>query len=87
MTQVPSMSDLYALEERVLQLETFFKAINPPERNDEVLTKEQACEYTRLTIHGLNEARRAGRIKGMLLNRKEYGYKRSDLDKYLKRYE
>jgi hypothetical protein len=54
--------------------------------SEEIFTWKQAIVYVRLSPHGLSEARRQGRIKGVKINGKEFGYKKEELDKYLKRY-
>jgi hypothetical protein len=53
---------------------------------EKILTWKEAIKYVNLSPHGLSEARRQGRIVGVKINSKEYGYKKRELDKYLKRY-
>ncbi len=53
---------------------------------DEVLSTRAASEYIGLSIDALLRARRAGRIGGVRLNEKDWGFRRSVLDKYPRRY-
>ena len=53
---------------------------------DEVLSTRAAAEYIGLSIDALLRARRAGRIGGVRLNEKDWGFRRSVLDKYPRRY-
>ena len=53
---------------------------------DRLLTVRQAAAYTNLTPEGIRKARRAGRIKGVRLNEKEWGFYESELNRHLDRY-
>ena len=54
---------------------------------EKVVDWREACKITKLTPHGLADARRGGRIAtNIKLNGKEYGYKIKELDKYNQRY-
>ena len=53
---------------------------------DRLLTVRQAATYTNLTPEGIRKARRAGRIKGVRLNEKEWGFYESELNRHLDRY-
>ena len=53
---------------------------------DEVLCTARAAEYVGLSIDALLRARRTGRIGGVRLNEKDWGFRRSVLDKYPRRY-
>ena len=53
---------------------------------DGVLSTRAAAEYIGLSIDALLRARRAGRIGGVRLNEKDWGFRRSILDKYPRRY-
>ena len=53
---------------------------------DEVLSTRAASEHIGLSIDALLRARRAGRIGGVRLNEKDWGFRRSVLDKYPRRY-
>ena len=53
---------------------------------DEVLSTRAAFEYIGLSADALLRARRAGRIGGVRLNEKDWGFRRSVLDKYPRRY-
>ncbi|UYZ64912.1 hypothetical protein [Hymenobacter weizhouensis] len=50
------------------------------------MTTRQAAAYIGLSIGALLRARRAGRVKGVRLNEKDWGFYRSVLDKYPRRY-
>ena len=53
---------------------------------DEVLSTRAASDYIGLSTDALLRARRAGRITGVRLNEKDWGFRRSVLDKYPRRY-
>ena len=53
---------------------------------DEVLNVRQAAALLKITPAGLRRARRAGRVKGMRLNEKEWVFYASELHCYLNRY-
>ena len=53
---------------------------------DEVLSTARAAQYIGLSADALLRARRAGRIVGVRLNEKDWGFRRSVLDKYPRRY-
>ena len=53
---------------------------------DEVLSTRAASDYIGLSADALLRARRAGRIQGVRLNEKDWGFRRSVLDKYPRRY-
>ena len=53
---------------------------------DEVLTTAQASAYIGLSVDALLRARRKGRLQGVRLNEKDWGFRRSTLDKYPRRY-
>ena len=49
------------------------------------LTTARAAQYIGLSTDALLRARRAGRIVGVRLNEKDWGFRRSVLDKYPRR--
>ena len=53
---------------------------------DEVLNTRQAADYLGLTPEVLRRARREGRIQAVRLNDKDWGFRRSVLDAYPRRY-
>ena len=53
---------------------------------DEVLSTRTAAGHIGLSIDALLRARRAGRIAGVRLNEKDWGFRRSVLDRYPRRY-
>lgn len=53
---------------------------------DQVLTTAQAAAYIGLSVCALLRARRAGRIQGVRLNDKDWGFRQSVLDAYPRRY-
>ena len=53
---------------------------------DEILNMRQAAALLKVTPEGLRKARRAGRVKGVRLNEKEWGFYTSELHRYLTRY-
>ena len=58
-------------------------AAPPP---DEVLSTRAAAAHLGLSTDALLRARRAGRLAGVRLNEKDWGFRRSALDKYPRRY-
>ena len=59
-------------------------ASTPPP--DEVLSTQVAADYIGLSAEQLRRARRAGRLAGVRLNEKDWGFRRSVLDAYPRRY-
>lgn len=57
-----------------------------PPAPDRILTVREAAHYMRLKPEGVRNARRAGRLAGLRLNEKEWGFRQSELDRYLSRY-
>lgn len=53
---------------------------------DEVLSTRTAARYLGLCEEALLRARRAGRIQGVRLDEKDWGFRRSVLDAYPRRY-
>ena len=53
---------------------------------DEVLSTRTAARHLGLCEEALLRARRAGRIQGVRLNEKDWGFRRSVLDAYPRRY-
>lgn len=58
----------------------------PPTPPDRIHTVREAAHYMRLKPEGVRNARRAGRLVGLRLNEKEWGFRQSELDRYLSRY-
>lgn len=53
---------------------------------DEVLSTAKAADYIGLQPDALLRARRAGKLQGVRVNEKDWGFRRRDLDKYPRRY-
>ncbi|MFD2787386.1 helix-turn-helix domain-containing protein [Hymenobacter rubripertinctus] len=53
---------------------------------DDVLTTAQAAAYIGLSVDALLRARKDGRLPGVRLNDRDWGFRRSSLDKYPRRY-
>ncbi|NML67856.1 helix-turn-helix domain-containing protein [Hymenobacter sp. RP-2-7] len=53
---------------------------------DRLLNVREAAHYLRLTPEGVRKARRQGRLSGVHLKEKEWGFRQSELDRYLTRY-
>lgn len=58
----------------------------PPPAPDRILKVREAATYLRLTPEGLRKARRKGRVAGVRINEKEWGFRQSELARYLRRY-
>ena len=66
-----------------------FEAATPqksPPPADRLLNVRQAAELLTISPAGLRKARRAGRLTGVRLNEKEWGFFESELTRYLNRY-
>jgi excisionase family DNA binding protein len=59
---------------------------SPPPPPDKVLTTREAAAYIGLSEDALRRARRAGRLPGVRLNEKDWGFRQSVLDCYPRRY-
>ena len=57
-----------------------------PPLPDEVMSTQAAANYIGLSAEQLCRARRAGRLAGVRLNEKDWGFRRSALDAYPRRY-
>ena len=77
-----SLTDRLARLEAAEQARTMAATAVP----DEVLSTRTAAEHIGLSIDALLRARRAGRIAGVRLNEKDWGFRRSVLDRYPQRY-
>jgi len=53
---------------------------------DEILNVRQAAVRLGMKPEGIRKARRAGRLKGVRLNEKEWGFCTSELSRYQNRY-
>ena len=53
---------------------------------DEVLNTRAAAAYLGLQPDALLRARKAGKLQGVRLNEKDWGFRRRDLDAYPRRY-
>ncbi len=53
---------------------------------DEILNVRQAAARLGMTPEGIRKARRAGRLKGVRINKKEWGFYTSELHRYQNRY-
>ena len=58
----------------------------PPPPPDQVMTTAQAAAYIGLSVDALLRARRAGRLPGVRLNERDWGFMRSALDAYPRRF-
>ena len=76
------MSRVERLEEAVQQREKD-KTSLPAE---EILNVRQSATRIGMTPEGVRKARRAGRLKGIRINEKEWGVYTSELHRYLNRY-
>lgn len=72
----------------VEQLKQTVARLAPPPASlpDRILNVREAAHYLRLQPEGVRNARRKGRLTGLHLNEKEWGFRQSELDRYLTRY-
>ncbi|MDU0369544.1 helix-turn-helix domain-containing protein [Hymenobacter endophyticus] len=57
-----------------------------PALPDRILNVREAAQYLRLKPEGIRKARRQGRLQGLHINEKEWGFRLSELNRYLTRY-
>ncbi|GAB2778066.1 hypothetical protein HNQ93_001708 [Hymenobacter luteus] len=82
-----SEAEWHTLHAEVARLgATLAQLLAPSTPPDEVLTTRQAAAYIGLSEEALRRARRVGRIQGVRLNEKDWGFRRSALDQYPRRY-
>ena len=83
-----SAADWQELTARLARLEAAEQArdLATTAKPDEVLSTRAAAEYIGLCAEALLRARRSGRIQGVRLNEKDWGFRRSVLDAYPRRY-
>lgn len=80
-------ADYQDLLGRIMRLEAAEQArtVATTAAPDEVMSTARAAAYIGLSADALLRARRAGRIAGVRLNEKDWGFRRSVLDKYPRR--
>lgn len=80
-----------AVLHRLDQLEAHAQPLKPGPTAapaDTVLTSREAAAYLGMkSALSVTKARRAGRLTGVKINEKEWGFRRSELDRYLTRYQ
>ena len=83
-----SAADWQELTARLARLEAAeqARALATTAKPDEVLSTKAAAEYIGLCAEALLRARRSGRIAGVRLNEKDWGFRRSVLNAYPRRY-
>ena len=82
-----SAADWQELTDRLARLEAAeqARALATTAKPDEVLSTKAAAEYIGLCAEALLRARRAGRIVGIRINEKDWGFSTTALDKYPRR--
>lgn len=82
-----SESEWHGLLNEVARLRSEVEKLSGPAAPpDRLLNVREAAKYLRLTPEGVRRARRDGRLKGVHLNEKEWGFYLSELTRYLTRY-
>ncbi|MBC7449332.1 MAG: DNA-binding protein [Hymenobacteraceae bacterium] len=73
---------------RIVQLEAReVAAVATAEAADPLLTSSEAAAFLGLKDgRSVTKAKRAGRLSGVFINEKEYGFRQSELTRYLNRY-
>jgi hypothetical protein len=77
---------LVADVQRLKSSEAETQAAQPRPAPDQLLTVRQTATFLNLTPEGIRKARRTGRLTGVKLNEKEWGFRESELTRYLSRY-
>ncbi|UYZ64904.1 helix-turn-helix transcriptional regulator [Hymenobacter weizhouensis] len=75
---------LTARLDKLEQAEAARRTPQPPP--DQVMTTAQAAAYIGLSVDALLRARRKGRLPGVRLNERDWGFRRSALDAYPRRF-
>lgn len=78
-----------ALTARLARLEAAeaTRALASAPAPDETLATPQAAAYLGLNAETLRRARRAGKLQGVRVNEKDWGFRKSVLDSYPRRYQ
>lgn len=71
---------------RLAQVEDFIEAVKTMHVEEPIFTVSEAAEYLRIHPESVREARREKRIHGFKINEKQWGFRKSELDRYLNRY-
>ncbi len=80
-------SQWFAVLARIDKLEARDAAAAAAADEDPILTSAQAAAFLGLKDgRSVSKARRAGRLTGMLINERDRGYRTSELNRYLTRY-
>ena len=74
-------TEFETLVARIAKLEELTQPQAAP-RPDQVLKVAQAADYLSLTPGGIRKARRQKRLVGFKINEKEWGFHRSELERY-----
>jgi hypothetical protein len=80
------VADVERLKEVVAKLSPAESLTATPPAPDRILKVREAAAYLQLTPEGLRKARRQKRLAGVHINEKEWGFRLSELDRYLSRY-
>lgn len=86
---LPIPDEWQAVLHRLAQLEANqppAPATTPPATDHLLKSREAAAVLGMKSALSVTKARRAGRLSGVLINEKEWGFRRSELDHYLNRY-
>lgn len=76
-----------ALVDTVQRLEAARATAAAEAAEDPILSVRQTAQALGLTEEAVRRARRAGRLKGVRRNEKEWGFRRSAVEAYPRRYE
>lgn len=80
-------ADWLALVAEVEQLKQIVVQLAPsPKLPNRLHNMREAAHYLRLTPEGVRKARQQGRLTGVHLNEKEWGFRQSELDRCLMHY-
>lgn len=85
-----SEAEWHGLLNEVARLRTEVEKLSPPAAPptlpDRILNVREAAQYLRLTPEGVRKGRRKGRLQGVRINEKSWGFRLSELNRYLTRY-
>jgi 2-hydroxychromene-2-carboxylate isomerase len=80
------VSVLIQQQQRIEKMEAIIEAAKNAPLDDAILNVREAAEMLRMQPASVRKARINGRLKGIKINEKEWGFRKSEIDRYLQRY-
>ena len=73
-------------QQRIENMEIIIEAVKNAPIDNAILNVREAAEMLRMQPASVRKARLNGRLKGVKTNEKEWGFRKSEIDRYLQRY-